>query len=92
MILFIIYLIKNCTYIRKFGEEVGGWCTLDCRGGYSTSFWKDIRKELDTFLSHVVFSIGNGRRICFWKDIWCIEEALCDSFSFLICFGNLQRC
>ena len=30
--------------------------------------------------SKVVFSLGNGRRVSFWKDIWCGEEAFCDAF------------
>ena len=29
----------------KFGESNGGWHTLDLRGGYGTSLWKEIRKE-----------------------------------------------
>ena len=25
-------------------------------------------------------SLGDGRRISFWKDVWCGEEVLCSSF------------
>ena len=42
--------------------------------------WKEIRKEWDTTISHSVFSLGNGRRLRFWKDAWCKDEALCYSF------------
>ena len=28
----------------------------------------------------MVFTLGDGRRINFWKDVWCGEEALCNRF------------
>ena len=30
---------------RKFGLDLGGWCTREVRGGYGVGFWKEIRKE-----------------------------------------------
>ena len=30
---------------RKYGVEVGGWCTQEVRNGYSGGFWIEIRKE-----------------------------------------------
>ena len=67
----------------KFGESPDGWHTSDLRGGFGTSLWKDIRKEWPSFSQNAVFSLGNGRRINFWKDIWCGEEALCSRFPSL---------
>ena len=29
------------------------------------------------------FFIGNGRRVNFWKDIWCEDETLCNAFPSL---------
>ena len=29
------------------------------------------------FFQNAVFSIGDGQRVSFWKDVWCGEEALC---------------
>ena len=52
----------------KFGEEVGGWNTRDIRGGYGTGLWKDIRKEWLTLSQNTISSLGNGRRLGFWKD------------------------
>ena len=37
---------------------------------------------------YVVLSMGNGRRLRFWKDIWCGEEALCDSFPSLYALSD----
>ena len=61
----------------KFGESCGGWHTSDIKGGYGSSLWKDIRKEWPSFFQNSVFALGDGRRINFWKDVWCGEEALC---------------
>ena len=45
--------------------------------------WKEIRKEGSLLSNNIVFSMGNGRKVRFWKDIWCGDEALCDSFPSL---------
>ena len=65
---------------RKCGELVGGWNTGDIRGGYGTGLWKDIRKGWHTLSQNVVFSLGDVRRLRFWKDIWCGEVALSNVF------------
>ena len=49
----------------KFGEERGGWVSCAFRGASRISIWKEIRKEWDTVFPHVVFSLGNGRRLHF---------------------------
>ena len=64
----------------KFGESIGGWHTRDIRGCYGTSLWKEISKEWLFFSQNAVFTLGDGRRINFWKDDWCGEEALCNRF------------
>ena len=43
------------------------------------AYGKEIRKEWPGFFQNAVFSLGDGRRINFWKDVWCGEEALCSS-------------
>ena len=67
----------------KFDEEAGGWNTRDIRGGYGTGLWKDIRKEWLTFSQNTISSLGNGRRLGFWKDPWCNETVLCNEFPTL---------
>ena len=67
----------------KFGESPDGWHTRDLRGSYGTSLWKEIRKEWPSFFQNAVFSLGDIRRINFWKDIWCGEEALCSRYPSL---------
>ena len=41
---------------------------------------KDIRKEWFTFSQNSISSLGNGRRLRFWKDPWCGEITLCNAF------------
>ena len=65
---------------RKYGELVGGWIIGDIRGGYDTGLWKDIRKGWHTLSQNAVFSLGDGRRLRFWKDIWCGEVILSNAF------------
>ena len=57
-------------YTRRFGISVYG-------------LWKDIRKEWLTFSQNSVSSLGNGRRLGFWKDPWCNETVLCNAFPTL---------
>ena len=58
---------RNVIY-WTFGEERSSWCSTESRGAYGTSAWKEIRKEWDIISVLVVFSLGNGRRLHFWKD------------------------
>ena len=67
----------------KFGEENGGWISRDIRGAYGTGLWKDIRKEWFTLSQNTISSLGNGRRLRFWKDPWCDETMLCNDFPSL---------
>ena len=45
--------------------------------------WTEIRKEWPSFSQCSVFAIGDGKRINFWKDVWCGGEALCARFPSL---------
>ena len=67
----------------KFGEEAGGWHTRNIRGGFGTGVWKDIRKVWLIFSQNAIPSLGNGRRLGFWKDPWCDETVLSQAFPTL---------
>ena len=68
---------------RKYGVKEGGWYTRESREGFGVGLWKDIRKEGSRLSNYIVFYVGNGRRIRFWLDSWCGDEALCNSFPSL---------
>ncbi|RVX12073.1 Protein detoxification 45, chloroplastic [Vitis vinifera] len=67
----------------KFGIERGGWSTRGVREGYGVGLWKEISKEGLLLLNNVSFSVGNGKRVRFWKDIWCGNISLCEAFPSL---------
>ena len=67
----------------KFGESFGGWHTGGLKSDYGTSLWKEIRKEWPSFFQNSVFALRDGRRINFWKDVWCAEETLCARYPSL---------
>ncbi|RVW91675.1 LINE-1 reverse transcriptase-like [Vitis vinifera] len=76
---------------RKFGEEEGGWYSKEVREGFGVGFWKDIRKEGALLQNRVGFSVGNGRRVKFWKDNWCGNSTLCNSFPSLYAFASYKE-
>ncbi|RVX11584.1 LINE-1 retrotransposable element ORF2 protein [Vitis vinifera] len=76
---------------RKFREEEGGWYSKEVREGFGVGFWKDIRKEGVLLQNKVGFSVGNGRRVKFWKDNWCGNFTLCNSFPSLYAFATYKE-
>ena len=60
---------------ERFRNRMSSW--------YGTGLWKDIRKEWLTFSQNSISSLGNGRRLGFWKDPWCNETVLCNEFPTL---------
>ena len=68
---------------RKFGVEEGGWCTREVREGYGVGLWKEIRKEGSRMFKNIVFSMGDGRRVRFWKDKCYGDNPL--AIIFLLC-------
>ena len=53
------------------------------REGIGVCLWKEIRKEEPLIRNNIGFSVGNGRKVNFWRDNWCNGEALCNSFPSL---------
>ena len=45
--------------------------------------WKEISKEGLLLLNNVSFSVGDGKRVRFRKDIWCENISLCEVFPSL---------
>ena len=70
----------NILIVRKYGEEEGGWCFGASSKGYGVGLWKAIRQGWKDFNKRIVFRVGNGRRVRFWKDKWCGEDTLGEAF------------
>ena len=67
----------------KYGVEEGDWCTWAISGKCGVGLWKAIRKEWLFLNSRLAYQVGSGRRVKFWKDKWCGDEPLCESFPSL---------
>ncbi|RVW24939.1 hypothetical protein CK203_079533 [Vitis vinifera] len=72
----------------KYGDLEGGWCSKEARGGYGVGLWKTIRKLRDLVSCKLSFSVGNRKRIKFWKGKWCGDEPLNVSFPSLFALSN----
>ena len=75
---------------HKYGVEEGGWCTRAERGRHGVGLWKAIRKEWLGMYSSLAFRVGNGRRVRFWKDKWCGDEPLYESFPSLFAISRAK--
>ncbi|KAL6329297.1 hypothetical protein AAG906_015506 [Vitis piasezkii] len=82
------YAVERDSYWKliistKYGVERGGWSTCGAREGHGVGLWKEISKEGLLLLNNVSFSVGDGKRVRFWKDIWCGNTPLCEAFPSL---------
>ncbi|RVX05596.1 hypothetical protein CK203_027274 [Vitis vinifera] len=68
---------------EKYGEDRGGWLTREAREGHGVGFWKAIRNLGHLVSSRFSFVVGNGQWVSFWKDKWCGNSLLCNSFPSL---------
>ncbi|KAL6320158.1 hypothetical protein AAG906_004667 [Vitis piasezkii] len=51
----------------KYGEDRGGWRTREVREAHGVGLWKAIRMDWDLVGERISFSVGNGRRVSFWR-------------------------
>ena len=52
----------------KYGEDRGGWCSREVREAHGVGLWKGIRMDWELVGARIYFSVGNGRRVRFWRD------------------------
>ncbi|RVW89825.1 hypothetical protein CK203_034486 [Vitis vinifera] len=79
---------KRLTMWKRQYLSKGGRATLIGRGlahaGSERGAWRGalerIRMDWDLVGARISFSVGNGRRVSFWRDRWCGDAPLCDSF------------
>ncbi|RVW46613.1 Transposon TX1 uncharacterized 149 kDa protein [Vitis vinifera] len=82
--------VRNLVLMNKALLEEGGWCTRAERGRHGVGLWKAIRKEWLGMYSSLAFRVGNGRRVRFWKDKWCGDEPLYESFPSLFAISRAK--
>ena len=73
----------------KYGEDRGGWCSQEVREAHGMGLWKGIRMYWKLVSDRMVFKVGNGRKVRFWRDRGCGDSPLCVSFPWLRGVGTL---
>nr|CAN82017.1 hypothetical protein VITISV_003416 [Vitis vinifera] len=73
----------RCVISLKYDEEEEGWHTRDVMRRNGVGLWKAIRKKWGLLNGRLAYHVGNGQRVRFWKDKWCGDGPLCESFSSL---------
>ena len=68
---------------RKYGEDREGWCSREVREVHGMGLWKGIRMDWELVSTQISFSVGNERMVRFWRDRWCGDCLLCESFPSL---------
>ena len=67
----------------KYGEDRGGWCYREVREAHGVGLWKGIRMDRKLVGAMILFIVGNGWMVRFWRDRWCGDSPLCVSFPSL---------
>uniref|UniRef100_A0A2N9H333 Reverse transcriptase domain-containing protein n=1 Tax=Fagus sylvatica TaxID=28930 RepID=A0A2N9H333_FAGSY len=62
--------------VGKYGALEGGWTSKMPTGTYGVGLWKFIRSGWNKFSRMLKFEVGDGTRIRFWDDVWCIDGPL----------------
>ena len=81
----------------KYEEDRGEWCSKEVREAYGVGLWKRIRIDWNLVGPRILFLVGNGRMVRFWRDRWCRDSLLCVSFPSLfaltvdnvVCVANI---
>uniref|UniRef100_A0A2N9F8V6 Reverse transcriptase zinc-binding domain-containing protein n=1 Tax=Fagus sylvatica TaxID=28930 RepID=A0A2N9F8V6_FAGSY len=60
----------------KYGALEGGWASKMPTGTYGVGLWKFIRSGWNKFSRILKYEVGDGTRIRFWDDVWCIDSPL----------------
>ncbi|RVX06663.1 hypothetical protein CK203_029560 [Vitis vinifera] len=68
--------------------EVRGWCSREVRDAHDMGLWKGIRMDWELVGTRISFNVGNGRRVRFWRDRWCGDSPLCESFPSLFALST----
>ena len=72
----------------KYGSLEGGWCSKIPTGPYGVGLWKFIHSGWDKFSRMLKFEVGDGSRIRFWPNVWCIDGSLKDVYPELFCLAR----
>ena len=72
----------------KYGNIWGGWCTKKVTSPYRVSLWRYIRSDWLNFSKLLVYDVGDGTKVKFWKHVWCGKCTLQEAFPELYCLSR----
>lgn len=55
------------------------------------SIWKYIRRGWRVFSSFVIYEVGDGFKIRFWHDLWCVDLPLNATFPYLFSIAHYKE-
>ena len=55
----------------KYGNDWSGWCTKKVTNAYGVSLWRHIRSGWMNFSKLLLYDVGDGTSVKFWKHVWC---------------------
>ena len=74
----------------KYGNDWGGWCTKKVTSAYGVSWWRHIRIGWMSFSKLLLYDVGDGTRVKFWKHVWCGDRILQETFPELYCISRTK--
>jgi hypothetical protein len=77
--------------VAKYGASRDGWCSCVISESHGVGLWKYICMGWNNFKLHFRFNPGVGSRISFWKDVWCGENSLKDTFPGLFSIARFRE-
>ena len=72
----------------KYGNDWGGWCTKKVTSAYGVSLWRHITSGWMSFSKLLLYDVGDGTRVKFWKHVWCGDRTLQEAFPELYCISR----
>ena len=74
----------------KYGNVWGDWCTKKVTSAYGVSLWRFIRSGWLNFSKLLLYDVGDGTRVKFWKHVWCGDRTLQEAFQKLYCISRTK--
>ena len=71
----------------KYGNNWDGWCTKKVTSPYGVSLWRLIRGGWLNFSKLLVYDVGDGTIVKFWKHMWCRDCTFQKAFPELYCLS-----
>lgn len=65
---------------RKYVTKEGRWFSKVVRNDYGMGFWRTTIIGWEVFRNRACFIVVNGTWVKFWKDEWCGESSLEESY------------